>query len=206
MCKCQFLVAVFAALCVACQGQASTLIDFHTDPGVFSASGTFAVDDAEQGFEFELSAPAVVTIETTSWDIGFAPNLTLFYADGTATGVSDGGNYNPQLDVLLGPGTWLLVLTEYPNISLGNYSDGFEFSPSNTPFPGVDNFTGTPGLGFGPDSNPFYSSDDLEHTGDWTLEGTTSTVPDPPSVVLICIVLTVWRLTPGRFHGTEHFN
>jgi hypothetical protein len=196
------LIAVFAA--ISAGTLCGTSIDFGTDPVTFSASGSFVHDNDEQDFTFALSQESSVDIDTTSWggpDNGFAPYLTLFYGDGTATGVSDGGNYNPSLDVDLQPGSYLVVLTEYSNIPLGNLSDGFAFDPTNSPC-SIANFTGADCLGYGTDDSAFWDSGNIQHTGLWDISGTDTPVvaPEPSMALPLCLALAA--LTRARRSGS----
>lgn len=183
------IVCLALLWCAAGCMRADTIL-MGRDPGSFSVSGGFAHDDSEADLTFSLSAPGFLAVQTSSWGSsldGFAPELTLYYGDGVWTGVSAGGNSNVQLDVPLGAGDWLLVLTEYPNLPLGNYADGFQFSPSNVsnPCPGIDNFTGSACLGYGPDDNAFYDSSNIEHTGNWVLAGEVAVGPEPSPIAFV---------------------
>jgi hypothetical protein len=156
-------------------------ISFGTDPTSISASGAFETDADVQLFALSLTSSATVSLSTTSWISGFAPNLTLFYGDGTSSGVSDGGNYNASLTPHLTAGDWLIALTQYPNVSLGDLSDGFQFSSAN--------FTSEI-LAYG-DSGPFWDSSNVQHSGTWSLSGTltydaqASEAPEPATFVLL---------------------
>jgi hypothetical protein len=114
----------------------------------FSFTGNFGTDDAFQVFDFTVSTTSIITLETLSYGGGtnsanipippggFDPRLTWFQADGTQIGFDNGGHCGSTNTYLgacndaffqgtLAAGSYLLVLTQDGNDSLGNFSDGF---------------------------------------------------------------------------------
>jgi hypothetical protein len=135
----------------------------HGETVIFS--GTFQSDDDEAAFTFSVANPETVTLDTTSYATGgFAPVLSLFGtlnqsdpallaqdSGGVAGGAGNQGcgtrsvspitgfcldaDIQAGTDGPIGPGTYLVVLTEDPNIALGpNLSDGFLYPPGSGNF------------------------------------------------------------------------
>lgn len=177
---------------------------------IVSQTGTFTNGDDKQLFSFTLPTTSDVTLQTLSFaggtnakgqpiaEGGFAPDLTLFDSTTGNWLAADQGGTSPSacgsratdsatgycldayIEMTLGPGSYLLVLTQDPNIALGDYPDGFS----------ADLF-----LLFDP-SNPFYLNADsgYQRTGDWAVDITTpsmSPVPEPSSLTLLLSALAV---------------
>jgi hypothetical protein len=118
-------------------------------------TGTFAADNSVDTYNFSVSATQTYWIWTTSYGGGtnldgttaspggFVPVLTLFSSSGSAvansgapgaclgparvdssTGICDDAYINATLT----PGSYVLDLTEFPNVAIGSLSDGFLFS------------------------------------------------------------------------------
>jgi len=107
-------------------------------------SGTFPTDDQINRYTTTLTSSQTFTVNTTSYATGgFVPVLTLFNADGSPITPSvTGGVIDPAtmlandafISQVLGPGTYLLTLSEFPNGALGGANDPFLFE-------GQGNFT-----------------------------------------------------------------
>ena len=121
----------------------------------FNDTGTFTKDNQVAEFNFSVATASTYTLYTdsyggganlngtTSLAGGFVPVLSLFHADGTivaadggsgmcnggakiaaATGICD----DAYLNVALTSGSYILALTEFPNVAINNLSDGFLFA------------------------------------------------------------------------------
>lgn len=114
-------------------------------PGAHATSitqtGTFSADNQTVSYNFTLASLQSVSIYTTSYNGGanldgttsaaggFVPVLSLFTgAGGIVAGDGGSGNNDAYLSELLGPGSYLLVLSEFPNVAVGDLTDGFLFS------------------------------------------------------------------------------
>lgn len=121
--------------------------------------GTFTTDDQVFTYNFTLPVATPIAFYTTSYAGGanlngtmssaggFVPTLTLFQANGTVI-ASDGASGTARgslakdpttglfddayLFTTLSAGSYTLTLTEFPNVALGNLSDGFLFAGSPT--------------------------------------------------------------------------
>lgn len=188
-------LSVVSLFCLS--AAAAATIDFGTDLVNPAQAGTFTSDNDVQVFSFALSQASTVSFTTTSWAgaNGFAPNLTLFYGDGSTSGVSVGDNADVTLTADLFAGSYWLALNESPNIALGKLSDGFEFDPagSGNPCPtATNNFTGSACLGYGPSDTAFWDSANAQHSGNWALSAVAlpdepSQVPEPSTILLSAI-------------------
>lgn len=120
-------------------------------------AGSFTTDNQVFQYNFTLPSATSISIYTTSYAGGtnldgstsiaggFVPNLTLFAANGTVIS-ADGGSatargslrmdfvtklYNDAyIATTLTAGSYILTLTEFPNVAIGNFSDGFLFASS----------------------------------------------------------------------------
>ena len=165
----------------------------------FSFSGTFARDNEVQLFSFNIAAASAVILQTYGYGGGTNGNGQLISSGGfesvlgiyDASGIAASGPIQPGpftgcttdnlfcLDafgqVSLGPGSYIVSLTQSPNDPLGNLSDGF-FYVDAVPDPNFNNgFVGV----FGRQRN-----------GNWALDisGVDSAaqtgVPEPASALL----------------------
>lgn len=188
-------LSVVSLFCLS--GAKAATIDFGTDLANSSQAGSFTSDNDVQTFSFALSQASTVSFTTTSWAgaNGFAPNLTLFYGDGSASGVATGNNADVTLTADLFAGSYWLSLTESPNIALDNLSDGFEFDAAgaSNPCPNpTNNFTGSACLAYGASDTAFWDSANTQHSGNWALTAVavpdeTSQVPEPSTILLSAI-------------------
>lgn len=140
-----FRVTALSILALAC-GAAITPAA-HADSTTYS--GTFAADNSVFSLPITTTSTQNYTFETTSYATGgFVPVLTLFNtstgapvgfdgADGMcgagmtaspSTGMCD----DALLQETLAPGSYTLDLTEFPNVAVGNLSDGFLFASDPT--------------------------------------------------------------------------
>jgi hypothetical protein len=185
--------------------------------GVFSFGGTFAKDNDVQLFSFGLTAASTVTLQTFGYGGGtngngqnisaggFESVLGVFDAAGTAVSgpIQPGPFAGCTADNLfcldafgqlsLGPGMYIVSLTQSPNDPLGNLSDGF-FYVDAVPDPNFNNgFVGT----FGRQRN-----------GNWALDiaGVDSAsqqtgVPEPGSALLAAAALAVAIIGSRKRHA-----
>ncbi len=143
-----FGLVITAALCTQA-AQALTV----------TQTGTFTNDNQVFQYNFTLPSATSISIYTTSYAGGtngdgtmtaaggFVPNLTLFRANGTGI-TGDGGSGmsrgslradpvtglfdDAYIATSLSAGSYILTLTEFPNVAIGNLSDGFLFASSPT--------------------------------------------------------------------------
>ncbi len=102
-------------------------------------TGTFTGDNSVFSDPFSTNSPENFTFATTSGAAGnFLPVLTLFNAtSGTPVDFSTDsgfatGSYDVSLSDTLNSGSYVLDLTEYPNVANGNLGDGFLFAGDPT--------------------------------------------------------------------------
>lgn len=174
----------------------------------FTSTGSLAADNSVYSHTFDATTTQDFTFFTTSYGGGtnadgthtsaggFVPVLTLFSStgsvlafgggDGTCngsavadatTGICEDAYFTQMLD----PGSYTLDLTEFPNVAIGNLSDGF-LAGSDT------HFTGTSCDG----SDSMFLQADLapcvQRTANYSVNITsasTSPVPEPPTWILI---------------------
>ena len=125
----------------------------HATP--ITQTGDFTADNQTVSYSFTLPTTQTVTIYTTSYgggmnldgttsaSGGFVPVLSLFTGAGSiiasdgGSGVCNGGAQadgstglcnDAYLSELLGPGSYEVVLSEFPNVAINNLSDGFLFA------------------------------------------------------------------------------
>lgn len=162
-------------------------------------SGTFTSDDQVYQSNFSTSTAQSYSFFTTSYGGGmnvngtstpaggFVPVLTLFTGSGDIIGSSTtGGAVDPvtglsddaYLSAVLNPGSYTLTLTEFPNVAIGNLSQGFLFA-------GMPDLTGS----FCGGGGPFLEADVapcVQRNGDYTLNITSAApTPEPASWVLL---------------------
>lgn len=157
-------------------------ITLKASADTFTQSGTIATDNTVVQIPFATATVQTYEFTTTSYATGgFDPVLSLFNADGTlftgymnnpANSASNGGSDADLIDVL-GPGSYILALTEFPNYSSGTLSS-FATGPATSLF--IDQVTG------------------LQTTNAYTVNyssaGATSAVtPEPPSALLVLLPL-----------------
>ncbi len=174
-----------------------------------TSTGTFANDNDVFNYNFSNTSTQSFNFFTTSYGGGsnangtrtnaggFVPVLTLFSSTtGNVLGFSGGdgmchGSAVPDSTTnlcedanftqTLGPGSYLLALTEFPNVAIGSLADGF-LAGSDT------HFTGTVCNG---SSSKFLQVDVapcVQRTGNYALNvnsTSTSPVPEPPTWLLV---------------------
>ena len=157
-----------AGLALCSLGHAST----------FSTSGVFSADNSTYELTFSVAGATNYSAATTSYATGgFIPVLTLFN-DTTGAPIDDNGSAvsDASLSDLLSAGTYDLFLTEFPNVAVGNLSDGFEFAS-------VPNITGQLEGGTG------MFVDDItgqQRTANYALTASSTAVtPEPSSLLLM---------------------
>lgn len=111
-------------------------------------TGTFAADNSVFQLPFTVTGTQAYVFQTDSYaNGGFIPVLTLFASDGSPVGFDGGdgmcnGSETPSsstgicddafLEETLTSGSYTLDLTEFPNVAIGNLSDGFLFAGDPT--------------------------------------------------------------------------
>lgn len=171
-------------------------------------TGTFTNDSTVQDFSFTSSSSQNFTFYTTSYGGGmnadgtrslaggFVPVVTLFTASGNVLGFGGGDGMchgsaaadatthlceDANFSQLLGPGNYIAALSEFPNVALGNLSDGF-LAGSDAHFTGTN--CGTP-------SGTFLQADlapCVQRNANFSLNITSPTmsaVPEPPTWLLV---------------------
>jgi hypothetical protein len=160
-----------------------------------TVTGTFNTDDQVNFYTTTLTSSQTFNVNTTSYAAGgFDPVLTLFYANGSPIAPSmTGGTADPvtglsndaYISQLLGPGTYLLSLSEFPNGATNGANDPFLFA-------GMGNFT--PSLCPGSTGTSFLESDVapcVQRTGNFaftsnvTLAPAATVTPEPATWILV---------------------
>jgi hypothetical protein len=164
----------------------------------FPFSGTFAEDDDYQFFTFTLSAPATVTLQTTSYTTGgFVPYLHVWDSTGLDLGGATPTNSDASYPVNLGAaGTYYVGLTVANNVATGDFP-GSSTTPVADVFNhnGLGNFTISEFSCLG--TGPFWGQNcDHQRTGTWALNITgvvsaslwpannTNPTPEPSTLAL----------------------
>ena len=193
----QLRLAAAAAALFVCAGQAGAV--------PLSFSGTFTADDNLRTFNFSVTGPGTVTIETFSYAGGtdpvrgavaaggFDPVFGLFTASGTLVGVGDdgatrldpvtGAAFDAFVSMTLAAGNYFVALAEYDNYPIGpTFASGFTRT-------GAGNFTST----FGCSAGRFCDINAFSRTGnfDVAITGTTvaAAVPEPSTFALMSVAL-----------------
>ena len=182
----------FSALCgllALCSG-----LTLRANADTFTQTGTFMNDNQIVEIPVTTATTQTYNFYTTSYSGGmnadgtttmaggFDPVLSLFNADGTlfnGNAVSNGGSDADLTDVL-GPGSYTLVLTEFPSFSNDGTIQGFttdvaSFVASSCTAgpvgPFTDAVTCTP------------------RNGSYAVNYTSSVTPEPPSALLLSLPL-----------------
>ena len=98
-------------------------------------SGHFAADNSTFSLAFSTATAQNYTFSTSSFATGgFVPVLTLFDATNSAPPIAfaETDNSDVSLSALLGPGSYLLYLTEDPNVFTSNLAGGLLFAANPT--------------------------------------------------------------------------
>ncbi len=157
-------------------------------------SGSLSTDAQVNFYTTTLTSSQTVNFNTTSYATGgFVPVLTLFSSNGSPIAPSTTGgavdsvtglSNDAFLSQVLGPGTYLLALSEFPNVATNGANDPFLFA-------GQGNFT--PSLCPGSAGTSFLESDVapcVQRTGNFVLTSNAtlapaSTVPEPATWILV---------------------
>lgn len=173
-------------------------------------NGTFAADNSVFQLPFTVTGTQTYTFQTNSYASGgFVPVLTLFSPTGTPVGFdgADGmcnGSETPSsstgicddafLQETLTSGNYTLDLTEFPNVAIGNLSDGFLFASDPT---ATGDVCGVPG-------GMFLESDlatCVQRTDSYSLTVTSAgvnPVPEPSSMLLMLPVAAILAVASRR--------
>lgn len=173
-------------------------------------SGTFAADNSVFQLPFTVTGTQNYTFETTSYASGgFVPVLTLFSSTGAPVGFDGGdgmcnGSETPSsltgmcddafLQETLTPGQYTLDLTEFPNVAVGNLSDGFLFASDPTATGDVCGVSG--GMFLESDVSPC-----VQLTDNYSLtvsNVSASATPEPSSLLLMLPVAFVVAFASRR--------
>ena len=171
----------------------------------FTHTGAFTADNQVYTYDFTVPAAETFTLYTTSYGGGanlngttslaggFVPVLSLFTGAGTIV-AADGGSGmcsgsaakdsktsmcdDAYLKLALTSGSYILELTEFPNVAINNLSDGFLFAsdPHAT------------GDACGKSGGTFLETDVapcVQRNGKYSLDVSTSAVPEPPTWALM---------------------
>ena len=127
--------ACLLALCLGVREKASA--------STFTETGTFTTDNQVAEFTFNVPTASTYTLFTTSYsEGGFVPVLSLFQANGTIVAAEGGSGMcsgamtagstgmcdDAYLNLGLTSGSYILALSEFPNVAINNLSDGFLFA------------------------------------------------------------------------------
>ncbi len=186
------LVCGLLALCSA--------FTLRANADIFTQTNSFTTDSQVAGFSFSTTSTQDYNFYTTSYSGGtnadgtttaaggFDPVLSLFNADGTLYNgmgpvVSNGGS-DAMLTQELGPGAYILALSEFPNFSdgtLGGYMSAGDLAAF------LQGSCGT--------SAAFTDAVDCsQRTGAYTVNYTSTAIPaavtpEPPSALLLFLPL-----------------
>ena len=179
--------ACLLALCLGVREKASAT--------TLTETGTFTTDNQVAEFTFNVPTASTYTLYTTSYsEGGFVPVLSLFHGNGTIV-AADGGSGmcmgsatkdsgtkmcdDAYLNLALTSGSYILALTEFPNVAINNLSDGFLFASD-------PHATGTV---CGESGGTFLQSDVspcVQRDGKYAVDVTNaSAVPEPPTWALM---------------------
>lgn len=142
-----FRSACLLLLCLGVREKASAT--------TFTDTGTFTTDNQVFETNFQVATASTYSLYTTSYGGGanldgttslaggFVPVLSLFHADGTIVGAEGASGMcgglaqkdgvtkmcdDASLTLALTSGSYILALTEFPNVAINNLSDGFLFA------------------------------------------------------------------------------
>ncbi len=117
----------------------------HADAATIS--GTFSTDDQVNFYTTTITSAQTISFNTTSYATGgFVPVLTLFSADGAPIAASTTGGAADSVtglsnDAFLSDsataGTYLLALSEFPNVATNGANDPFLFAGQGDFTPGL---------------------------------------------------------------------
>ena len=176
----------------------------HADTATYA--GTFLTDDQVNLYSVTSTSTANYSFFTTSYaggnnldgtrtpSGGFVPVLTLFDGTGAPIG-SDGGSgmcrgsavadgttglcNDALLQETLGPGSYTLALSEFPNVAVGNLGTPFLFAGQTT-----GSFCGGSGTFLETDLAPCVQRD-ASYAVDVTTGALPAPIPEPPTWILV---------------------
>ena len=144
------------------------------------ASGSFSNDDSFYSYSFTSTSAGIFNFNTTSYaGGGFAPVLTLFNSiTGAEISNAGSGTGDVAISSVLSASSYILYLTEFPNVAVGRLSDGFLFTGS----PAITgDLCGMPGSKFLDTS----SAPCRQRTANYAVNLTTAPVPEPATWLLV---------------------
>lgn len=142
-------------------------------------AGTFSADNSVFTDSFTTTSTQAYNIFTTSYATGgFVPVLTLFSGDGNIISNSGPGTSDASLMETLAAGSYILDLTELPNVAIGNLSEGFLYA--SDPTATGDNCSVTGGMFLDPISC-------AQRTNNYalTVSSSAAVTPEPSSWLLL---------------------
>ncbi len=155
--------------------------------------GTFSGDSDVLTIGFSTSTNQQYTFATTSFaGGGFLPVLTLFSSTGgSPLAFAENDTSDVSLSQTLGPGSYLLALTEDPNVFTTTYAAGTLFnSPTET--------GDTCNVSGGKFLNVFAGCSQRTSAYSVTITNTTAVTPEPPTWLLV--IPAVGLLFFAKFH------
>lgn len=177
----------------------------HAAPITTTYTGTFAADNSVFSDPFTITTPTSYTFTTTSYASGgIVPVLSLFNSTTgaivDASGVNTGFGDVSIMDTL-SSGSYVLDLTEFPNVAIGNLADGFLASL----YPDGATLTGDT---CGVNGGMFYNTVTCtKTTGNYALTVTSnagaSTVTPEPATWLLLLAPMGGLVLYGRRAGTR---
>ena len=145
----------------------------------FTQSGVFTDDNQVLQIPFSSTTTQNYTFSTTSYASGgFDPVLTLFTSAGTILpgNANSAGGADAFLTDVLGPGSYILTLTEFPNFSNGTITGATGFTTGAAPSASfIDLVTGNPTT--------------ANYTVNYTSSAVSSVTPEPPTALLLLLPL-----------------
>lgn len=148
----------------------------HAD--TFSTTGNFTADNDVFLYVLTATSPETLSASTSSYAAGgFDPVLTLFTGSGAPVDNFGSGVGDAMLTDTLDPGTYLLALTEFPNVAIGTLPEGFLFASDPT----------ATGDNCGVSGEMFLDCiTGMQRTSDFALTvNTTAVTPEPSSWLLV---------------------
>ena len=145
-------------------------------------TGQFAADNSVYVYSFGTSVTTTYTFATTSYAAGgFLPDLTLFQSNGNFVDFSqNSGLGDVSFTDTLGPGSYLLYLTEFPNEFSGNTLSQGSFLFAGDPTATGDSCNTPGGMFLGSATAPC-----AQRTANYAVTVDASPVPESSTLLLV---------------------